>query len=548
MSSNKEIGTRNESSAISAGAEWWRGAVLYQIYPRSFKDSNNDGIGDLKGITEKLDYIASLGVDGVWISPFYKSPMVDFGYDVEDYCSIDPMFGTMQDFDTMLKAMHQRGLKLVIDLVLSHTSDKHSWFVESRKDTKNPKADWYVWADAKPDGSPPNNWQSVFGGPSWKFDPHRGQYYYHQFLTEQPDLNVRNPEVQEALLGVAKFWLDKGVDGFRLDAVNHCIHDAKLRDNPAKPESERNPDRDFKHTYDMQWHKHDKSQPETVDFLRRLRTLTDRYDSRMTVAEIGDDDNIARCVEYTAPGVLHTAYSFTLLTEKYGSSVVRKMVGDFREKGAKSWPSWAFSNHDAKRVATRWAQDGINEEQVKMLHAQLCSLWGTVFVYQGEELGLPDVKVPFEKLQDPFGKFAWPEDVGRDGCRTPIPWDHTKPNAGFSAHEPWLPVPQNHQDMAVDVQEKSNHSPLHFFRVFTKWRKQHPALITGDIRFLDTPEPVLAFTRDKIIAVFNMGNKTEIYTVADGTKPLDGHGLPYELSNNRLTLPAFGGFFGELKK
>ena len=534
------------------GIEWWRGAVIYQIYPRSYKDSNNDGIGDFKGITSKLDYIASLGVDGIWISPFYKSPMVDFGYDVEDYCAVDPMFGTMEDFDVMLKGMHDRGLKLVIDLVLSHTSDKHAWFVESRKNKTNPKADWYVWADAKPDGTPPNNWQSVFGGPAWKFDSGRGQYYYRQFLVEQPDLNVRNPEVQEALLGVAKFWLDKGVDGFRLDAVNHCIHDAQLRDNPARPESERTPDRDFKHTYDMQWHKYDKSQPETVDFLRRLRALTDKYPNRMTVAEIGDDDNIARCVEYTQPGALHTAYSFSLLTEKYGAELVRKTLTDFNTKGPDSWPSWAFSNHDAKRVASRWSFDKpdkthVNEEQIKMLHAQLGSLRGTVFVYQGEELGLSDAVVPFEKMQDPFGKYAWPADVGRDGCRTPIPWEKDKPNAGFSQHEPWLPVPKDHQAHAVDAQEKSNHSPLHFFRNFTRWRKQHPSLVTGDVHFLSASDPVLAFTRGNIIAVFNMSDKKETYILPEGTKPLEGHGLPYELTKTQLALPPFGGFFGEIK-
>lgn len=530
--------------------DWWRGAVLYQIYPRSFKDSDNNGIGDLNGITAKLDYIASLGVDGVWLSPFFKSPMVDYGYDVEDYYAIDPMFGTMQDFDILLEGLHKRGLKMVIDLVLSHTSDRHPWFKESRENATNPKADWYVWADAKPDGSPPNNWRGVFGGPAWKFDSRRGQYYYHQFLVEQPDLNVRNPEVQDALLNVAKFWLDKGVDGFRLDAVNHCIHDAQLRDNPPRPEKDRIPDRNFKHTYDMQWHQYDKSQPENLDFLRRLRALTDQYDARMTVAEVGDDDNIGRCIEYTGPGLLNTAYSFSLLTEQYGASVVRKMVGDFVERGKdSSWPSWAFSNHDAKRVATRWAfkKTRVDDRQVKMLHALLCSLWGTIFVYQGEELGLSNVKVPYKKLRDPFGKFAWPEDVGRDGCRTPMPWERGKIHAGFSDKRPWLPVPTDHQENAVDVQEANNNSPLHFFRSFVAWRKKHPALITGDIRFMEAQDPVLAFTRGHMIAVFNMGDDVATHILPDGVRPLDeGHGLPFALAENRLTLPPFGGFFGEI--
>ncbi len=530
--------------------DWWRGAVLYQIYPRSFKDSNGDGIGDLRGITEKLDYIASLGVDGVWVSPFYKSPMVDFGYDVEDYRAIDPMFGTMEDFDALLEGMRARGLKLIIDLVLNHTSDRHQWFLESRKDRINPKADWYVWADAKPDGTPPNNWQSVFGGQAWRFDPRRGQYYLHQFLNEQPDLNVRNPEVQDALLDVAKFWLDKGVDGFRLDVINHCIQDAYLRDNPSRPENERTPDRAFKNTYDMQRHLYDKSQPENIDFLRRLRNLTDSYDARMTVAEIGDDNNIARCIEYTAPGLLHTAYSFSLLTEKYGAYNIHEMVGSFREKGMQSWPTWAFSNHDVVRVASRWALQGHTDaRQVKMLQALLCSLWGTVFVYQGEELGLTDVKIPYEKIQDPFSKFTWPEDVGRDGCRTPMPWERDKVNAGFSGPgaEPWLPIVKEHHDAAVDVQELDENSPLRFFRNFIKWRKNQQALVSGDIGFFEPREPILAFSRNGLIAVFNLGNKEETYTLPVGTRALDGHGLPYGLSDHdKLRLPAFGGFFGEM--
>ena len=528
--------------------EWWRGAVLYQIYPRSFKDSNNDGIGDLKGITEKLDYIASLGVDGVWISPFFKSPMVDFGYDIEDYCAIDPMFGTMQDFNVLLDGMHKRGLKMIIDLVLNHSSDRHAWFKESRKDKNNPKADWYVWADAKPDGTPPNNWQSVFGSSAWKFDEPRGQYYLCQFFKEQPDLNLHNTDVQKAVLDVVKFWLDKGVDGLRLDVANHYFHDKQLRDNPPRAAADRTPDRPIKHTYDMQWHKYDKSQPENIPFLRKLRALTDQYKDRMMVAELGDDDNIGRCIEYTAPGMLHTAYSFSLLAKPYGAGVVCKNVEDFYKRAAgQSWPCWAFSNHDAERAATRWSPDGrTNEAQAKMLLALVCSIWGTIFVYQGEEMGLSDADVPFDKLQDPFGKFLWPAK-GRDGCRTPIPWEKSKPNAGFSQHEPWLPVPQDHQNNAVDVQEKSNHSPLHFFRNFTKWRKQYQSLITGDIRFLAAPEPVLVFTRDKIITVFNMGSKTESYSLPEGTMPLEGHGMPHELAGNRLTLPPYGGFFGELK-
>ncbi len=278
---------------MSRGKEWWRGAVLYQIYPRSFFDSNADGIGDLKGITQKLDYVASLGVEGVWLSPFFTSPMVDFGYDVQDYQGVDPIFGTLDDFDEMLKEMHKRGLKLIIDLVLNHTSIKHPWFVESRTGRDNPKSDWYVWADPKSDGTPPNNWLSVFGGPAWRFDTKRGQYYYHQFLKEQPDLNIRNMAVQDELLRIARWWLERGVDGFRLDALNHCIHDVQLRDNPPAENVDRSR-RSSRTTHPYYWQRHlyDKTQPEMIPFIKRLRKLTDEYEDRMMVAEIGDEHQV----------------------------------------------------------------------------------------------------------------------------------------------------------------------------------------------------------------------------------------------------------------
>jgi len=529
--------------------EWWRGAVIYQIYPRSFKDSNNDGIGDLKGITEKLDYIASLGVAGVWISPFFKSPMADFGYDVSDYRDIDPLFGTLKDFDEMLEGMHKRGLKLIVDLVLNHSSDRHPWFAESRKDKKNSKADWYVWHDAKPDGTPPNNWLSVFGGSAWHFDTKRGQYYLCTFLPQQPDLNIGNPAVQDALLDTMKFWLDKGVDGFRLDAISHFMYDKELRDNPPKTQQGYTSNLCLS-AYNMQRHVYDMFHPENPAFLKRMRKLTDSYKDRMMVAEIGgDEDPIKHYVEYTgAPEMLHTAYNFSFLSNHHDAALFRDVITEVREASDYSWPAWAFSNHDFPRSATRWAKDGkVSKDQVKMLNALLLSLRGTPFIYQGEELGLSEVTLTYEQLQDPFGKYLWPESQGRDGCRTPMPWDHSKPNADFSAHEPWLPVPQDHKDNAVDVQEKDKNSPLNFFRNFIKWRTQHPALITGDIRFLNPAEPVLAFAREKIITVFNLGSKTETYILPEGTKALDNHGLPYELAKTQLTLPPFGGFFGELK-
>ena len=529
--------------------EWWRGAVFYQIYPRSFKDSNNDGVGDLKGIAEKLDYVAALGVDAVWLSPFFKSPMRDFGYDVADYCDVDPLFGTLADFDALLAKAHRLGLKIIIDLVLSHTSVDHPWFTESRKDKNNPKADWYVWADARPDGTPPNNWLSVFGGGAWTFDMRRGQYYYHQFLTEQPDLNVRNAQVQEALLAAAKFWLERGVDGFRLDAVNHCIHDAELRDNPPREADPTQAAGRFKHPYYMQWHKFDKSQPETLDFLRRMRALTDLYDDRMMVAEVGCDQQVERCVEYTnAPGLLHTSYNFSLLTEKGGAAYLRATVNEFKTKASgKSWPSWSFSNHDVVRVASRWARNGQRSPaQVKMLLALVTCLWGTSFIYQGEELGLTEADIPFEKLKDPYGIFLWPEDKGRDGCRTPMPWTA---KGGFSQAEPWLPMPGEHLALSVANQEQDPLSPLTFLRGFLQWRRQNPALIGGDIDFTEAPEPLLAFSRGgDTLCVFNLGDRALRFKPQAPVTPLAGHGLPSALAADGIDLPPFGAFFGTLRR
>ncbi|MBI3442036.1 MAG: alpha-glucosidase [Proteobacteria bacterium] len=538
---------------MSGGNEWWRGAVMYQIYPRSFCDSNGDGIGDLNGITSKLDYIASLGVDGVWISPFYTSPMADFGYDVADYCSIDPIFGTLEDFDALLNGLHKRGLKLIIDLVLNHTSEQHPWFTESRKDKTNSKADWYVWTDPRRDGTPPNNWLSVFGGPAWQYDSRRGQYYFHQFLQQQPDLNIRNHEVQDELLRIAEWWLKRGVDGFRLDALNHCIHDERLRDNPPREDIDRTKTDRQMHPYYWQRHLYDKTQPEMIPFIKRLRQLTDRYPERMMVGEIGDDQQNKTSVAYTnGPEMLHTSYSFALLgPDIYAAKKLRAIIEDYFKEPGDSWPSWAFSNHDVRRVATRWGVNGQPDtRQVKMLIALLTSLRGTAFLYEGEELGLGEADIPFEKLQDPFGIFLWPEDKGRDGCRTPMPWNGTQKNAGFStAPETWLPIPPEHLTKSVADGEKEAKSPLHFTRNFLKWRKTYPVLKTGKLSFLDAPEPALAFKRiqgnDTLFCIFNLGVQPVTLPLPAGCAPLEGHGLPFSLKNTMLTLPGFGGFFGK---
>lgn len=530
--------------------EWWRGAVLYQVYPRSFLDSNADGVGDLKGVTQKMDYIASLGVEGIWLSPFFTSPMADFGYDVSDYQNVDPLFGTLADFDELLTAAHARGLKIIIDLVMNHTSKQHPWFDDSRK--RGDKADWYIWADPKEDGTPPNNWMSVFGGSAWEYDTKRGQYYFHQFLKEQPDLNLRNPEVQDEMLRIMEWWMQRGVDGFRLDALNHCIQDTQLRDNPPRQDIDRSAASDrFTHPYAWQRHIYDKSQPEMIPFIKRIRTLSDKYPGRFLLAEVNDDDGNKTPVAYTdGPSMLHTAYSFALLTKEAGSAKnIRRVVENYFDVPGDSWPSWAFSNHDVVRVASRWAKnDGGNRQQAKMLIALLTSLKGTAFLYQGEELGMTEADIPFERLQDPFGIFLWPEDKGRDGCRTPMPWDKEKTNAGFSvAAQTWLPL---HAETDVAAQESDKESPLSFTRDFLSWRKKQELLITGDIKFLDATEPLLIFTREKndekILCCFNLDAKEVSCVLQEGCKPVEGQDLPHSVENKRLTLPPFGGFFAKI--
>ena len=534
--------------------EWWRGGVIYQIYPRSFRDSDGDGIGDLRGIAEKLDHVAGLGVDGIWLCPFFKSPMKDFGYDVEDYRAVDPMFGTLEDFDHLLARAHDLGLRVIIDMVLSHTSDLHPWFLESRESRDNPRADWYVWADAKPDGTPPNNWLSVFGGSAWAWEPRRNQYYLHNFLTSQPDLNLHDGLVQDAVLDACRFWLDRGVDGFRLDTANFYMHDPELRDNPPRPSGSGalegvasvNP-------YGMQRHVYDKSRPENLAFLRRLRALMDRYPGTMTVAEVHDDDSTMRSAEYVgSPDLLHTAYGFTLLTERFGAGVIRGALESFERQPGRGWPAWAFGNHDVIRPVTRWGKGEGGDGFAKLLVALLCSVRGTAFLYEGEELGLPEADVPYGKIQDPYGLPFYPRYKGRDGCRTPMPWRHDHPAGGFTdgTAEPWLPMPEEHLRRAVSVQDGDPGSVLNFTRGFLRWRREHPALVTGDIRFLDAPEPVIAFVRsgggEEVLAAFNLGGEPAAIEAPGGVEALSGHGLDGTLDGGRIRLPGHGAFLGRL--
>ena len=493
-----------------AKAEWWRGAVIYQIYPRSFADSNGDGIGDLPGITAHLDHVASLGVDAIWISPFFTSPMTDFGYDVSDYRDVDPIFGTLADFEALVSRAHMLGLKVIIDQVYAHTSDQHAWFVESRASRANARADWYVWADAKADGTPPSNWQSVFGGPAWTWDARRRQYYMHNFLSTQPQLNVHNPDVQAALLDTAKFWLDRGVDGFRLDALNFAMFDPLLTDNPPALPSNAVRTRPF----DYQQRIHNQSHTDIPAFVARIRALTDRYGDVFTVAEIGGTGCDAdREMKAFTRGQTHlnTAYSFDFTyAEQLTPALVRETMERWPE--GDSWPSWAFCNHDAPRALSRWTSDADRPAFARMAMLLLMCLRGNVFVYQGEELGLTQVQVPFAELRDPEAIANWPLTLSRDGARTPMPWIADAPNAGFSSGTPWLPVGDDNVARAVDQQANDPQSLLALTRRLVAFRRDSAALRTGSIQIVAASDDVLAFERSAadqtLLCIFNFAGET----------------------------------------
>lgn len=510
MSELELIGSARDRAA-AASPEWWRGAVIYQIYPRSFLDSNDDGIGDLRGIAQKLDYLSDLGVDGIWISPFFTSPMKDFGYDVADYCDVDPIFGTLEDFDELVARAHALNLRVIIDQVYSHTSDQHAWFADSRASRSCERADWYVWADPKPDGTPPNNWQSVFGGPAWTWDARRGQYYMHNFLPSQPQLNVHNLKVQDALLEVTKFWLNRSVDGFRLDAINFAMHDRALTDNPAWPAQGRVITRPF----DLQHCLHNQSQPEIVGFIERIRGVIEAHGGGFTVAEVGGPDPLREMRAFTnGPARLSSAYSFDFL---YAQDLTARRVKDAVSKwpGAdahEGWPSWAFSNHDAPRSLSRWNRGADARSFAKLTAGLLLTLRGNPIIYQGDELGLPQADIAFEDLQDPEAIANWPLTLGRDGARTPMPWDAQAEFAGFGRSTPWLPVAEAHAERAIARQDVDPDSVLNFVRRLLVARSQSDALIRGNLTFLDVREPLLAFTRsfmdERVVCLFNLGSET----------------------------------------
>ena len=492
---------------MTPASPWWRGAVIYHIYPRSFRDTNGDGVGDLTGITAGLGYVASLGVDAVWLSPFFTSPMKDFGYDVADYCNVDPIFGTLQDFDRLLQTAHGLGLKVIIDQVYSHTSDQHLWFRQSREDRGNARADWYVWAEPKADGSPPTNWQSVFGGSAWRWNARRGQYYLHNFLTEQPDLNVHNPKVQDALLESARFWLDKGVDGFRLDAINYAMHDVLLRDNPPAPATGRPRLR----TADFQQALYNKSHGDLPQFIERVRKLADDYGGRFIVAEIGGEDSAAEMQLLTAGEArFHTAYGFNFLyADRLTPELIRSAMNAWPQIPGLGWPSWAFSNHDAPRAISRWSEPAHHRAFAQLSMLVLLCLRGNIFLYQGEELGLPQADIGFEDLRDPEAIANWPSTLGRDGARTPLPWQFSAANAGFSTAVPWLPVSAEHFELAVDRQQVEPRSQLALTRRLLGFRRRSAVLREGLLQFIQAPADLLVFERSlgsqRLLCAFNLG-------------------------------------------
>ncbi len=509
-------------ASAALDADWWRGAVIYQIYPRSFQDSNGDGIGDLAGITQRLDYISSLGVDAIWISPFFKSPMKDYGYDVSDYRDVDPMFGTLDDFDRLLAKAKALGLRVIIDLVLSHTSDQHAWFAESRKSRENPKSDWYVWADPKPDGTPPNNWLSIFGGSAWQWDTRREQYYLHNFLTSQPDLNFHQPEVQDALLDVTRFWLDRGVDGFRLDTINFYFADKALRDNPALPPEARNSTiAPSVNPYNHQEHFYSKNQPENLAFLRRFRAVLDEYPAATAVGEVGDAQRGLELLgEYTAGTErVHMCYAFEFLEKE---PLTARRVADIFDRmdrvASEGWACWAFSNHDVIRHGTRW---GLDDKALRQFATLLMCLRGSACLYQGEELGLPEGDVAFEDLQDPYGVEFWPEFKGRDGCRTPMVWDKSNETAGFSKGAPWLPVDANHLAKSVARQEDNEDALLHHYRKAIRLRQSYPALMRGASSVVQANGDVVSFSRkdgaQEVFCAFNLSSQEGQVSLPEGS-------------------------------
>ncbi|MBV9571588.1 MAG: alpha-glucosidase [Alphaproteobacteria bacterium] len=529
---------------------WWRGAVIYQIYIRSFCDSNGDGFGDLAGVISKLDYIRGLGVDAIWLSPMHPSPDRDWGYDVSDYEGIHPDYGGQADFDRLLSEAHARGLKVMTDEVLAHTSDEHPWFVDSLQ--RGEKSDWYVWAPPKLDGTAPNNWLSAFGGPAWSYQPARREYYHHKFLRQQPKLNWRTRAAKAAALAVLQYWLGRGVDGFRLDVANAYLHDPTLADNPAVRMGERT-GFTWTHAPYLQLHHHDSNLAENLEALDEIRRTVERFPDRFVMGEFSED--AARSGAFAGPDEgLHSGYSFPLLHATTLAPDFIHLHYNLLSRFPSHWPSIAFSNHDVMRTVSRFGGPDAPPELASLLLALLLSLKGTVLLYQGEELGLPQADICRDQIRDPVGDLYWPYTGGRDGCRTPMPWNAASANFGFTSATPWLPLSPKHRSLAVSEQDGSETSTLNFARRFLAFRKSSPALRWGEIRFIDAPPPLLGFIREwegeQLLCLFNMCAEPAEFVqkpVSERSMPSIGSGLQ-EPDGNTVRLPPYGSWFGSLSK
>jgi alpha-glucosidase len=464
---------------------WWQTGIIYQVYPRSFQDSNGDGVGDLQGIIRRLDHLTWLGVTAIWISPIYPSPMADFGYDIADYTGIHPLFGTMNDFDELLNKAHEKGIKLILDLVPNHSSNQHPWFLESKSSRDNPKRDWYIWKDAREDGSPPNNWLSVFGGSAWEWDETTGQYYYHAFLKEQPDLNWRNPDVQKAMLDVMRFWLNKGVDGFRVDVMWHMIKDEQLRDNPVNPNYQ-----SHMATYEELLPVYSTDQPEVHKIVQKMRGVLDAYKDRMMIGEIYLP--IHKLITYYGPqnNGAHLPFNFMLLTMPWEPLKIAAAIAEYEgalPSGA--WPNWVLGNHDQPRITSR-----MGLQQARVAAMMLLTLRGTPTIYYGEEIGMSDVPIPPDEVQDPQGLNMPDKNLSRDPARTPMQWDNSE-YAGFSTAKPWLRISATAKRVNVEREKEDSYSHLCLYRKLIRLRQSEPSLMWGEYKPVCADQQALAYIR-----------------------------------------------------
>ncbi len=491
---------------------WWQRGIVYQVYPRSFQDSNGDGIGDTPGIISQLDHLRWLGVDAIWISPIYPSPMADFGYDVADYRAIHPMFGTLDDFDRLIAEAHSRQLRIILDFVPNHTSSQHPWFVESRESRDNPKRNWYIWRDPAPGGGPPNNWLSNFGGPGWTFDEATGQYYYHAFLAEQPDLNWRNEAVVEAMLGALRFWLDRGVDGFRVDVIWHLIKDDEFRDNPENPDW-----LPGHHPFHAVVPLYTADRPEVLAVISRMRSLVNEYPERVLIGEVYLP--LERLVSYYGVDLsgVHLPFNFQLIMAAWDAAHIGRLIDEYeRALPADGWPNWVLGNHDQHRIASR-----VGPAQARVAAMMLLTLRGTPTLYYGDEIGMRDVPIPPEAIHDPLERNVPGMGFGRDPERTPMQWG-PEPNAGFTTGTPWLPIADDFEEVNVAVQRDSRNSILTVYRRLIALRKGEPALEIGRIESVAARGGLLAYTRRArageadFLVLLNLGDDGEVQSLPDG--------------------------------